>query len=145
MTARGPILVVGLVVIGILSLLYSLKPGTLIPAGEPITAQDAKNHIGQVGTVCGKVSDSRFAIYSRGSPTFLNLDQPYPNEVFTVLIWAEYRSRFGSPEIRFREKEICVTGVITRYRTFSSIRRAIWGVPQIVVTEPSQITIKEGG
>ena len=56
-------------------------------AEKPLTATEAKNHIGEQATVCGKVVSTRYAEGSRGSPTFLNFDQPYPNQVFTLLIW----------------------------------------------------------
>ena len=54
---------------------------------EPLPAGDAKNHIGERATVCGKVASERTALGSRGQPNFINLDAPYPNQVFTILIW----------------------------------------------------------
>jgi hypothetical protein len=36
---------------------------------------------------------------------FLNLDQPYPREVFTVLIWGSDRAKFGTPEVDNRDAE----------------------------------------
>lgn len=94
-----------------------------------IAARQAKEHVGETQTVCGKVVSTRYAPRSKGQPTFLNLDEPYPNEVFTVLIWGENRSKFGAPETEYRDKNVCVTGKITSYR----------GTPEIVATEPSQI------
>lgn len=58
----------------------------LIPQ-QKITAADAKNHMGEEATVCGYVASARFASSTRGQPTFLNLEKPYPNQIFTVLIW----------------------------------------------------------
>ena len=79
-----------------------------VPAEQTITAAEAKHHIGERATVCGKVVSTRYAESSRGSPTFLNLDQPYPNRVFTLLIWGDDRSKFGDPETAYRGKRICV-------------------------------------
>src|ERR1022692_4214684 len=79
-------------------------------AQKTLTATEAKDHIGEQGTVCGKVVSPRYAESSRGSPTFLNFDQPYPNQVFTLLIWGSDRSKFGDPETSYRGKRICVTG-----------------------------------
>lgn len=45
---------------------------------ERITARQAKGHVGEVEAVCGKVVSTRYASRSKGEPTFLNLDEPYP-------------------------------------------------------------------
>ncbi len=97
-----------------------------------ISAAEAKNHIGETMSVCGEVASAHFAARSRGNPTFLNLDKPYPDQIFTVLIWGNDRHKFGNPEQIYRDKNICTTGRITEYR----------GVPEIVATEPSQITMR---
>ena len=62
-----------------------------------ITAAEAKEHVGETRTVCGKVASTHFASKSKGEPTFLNLDEPYPKEVFTILIWGSDRAKFGAP------------------------------------------------
>jgi hypothetical protein len=41
----------------------------------------AKDHVGDRATVCGKVASTHYAKSSKGEPTFLNLDEPYPKEV----------------------------------------------------------------
>ena len=98
-------------------------------AEETLTATEAKDHIGEQVIVCGKVVSARYAENSRGRPTFLNFDQPYPNQVFTLLIWGSDRSKFGDPEMSYRGKRICVTGKISDYK----------GVPEIVANAPSQV------
>lgn len=57
-------------------ILLSVSP---VLAQKTLTASEAKDHIGEQATVCGKVVSTRYAESSRGSPTFLNFDQPYPN------------------------------------------------------------------
>jgi hypothetical protein len=102
-------------------------------AAERITPEEAINHIGKVATVCGHVVSTHYATRSRRQPTFLNLNRPYPNHVFTVLIWGKDRPKFSSaPEIYFRNKRICVTGNIERYK----------GIPEIIVSDPYQIILK---
>ena len=98
-------------------------------AEKTLTATEAKDHIGEQATVCGKVGSTRYAESSRGRPTFLNFDQAYPNQVFTLLIWGSGRSKFGDPETSYRGKRICVTGKISDYK----------GVPEIVANAPSQV------
>lgn len=66
-----------------------------------ITPENAGEHIGETQTVCGTVASTNYAIGSKGQPTFLNLDKPYPNHIFTVVIWVEYRARFKNPPETF--------------------------------------------
>ena len=98
-------------------------------AQQSISPHEAKNHLGENATVCGQVASTHFAAASRGKPTFLNLDESYPNQIFTTVIWGADRPKFGAPETMYRSKRICVSGKIDSYR----------GVPQIVARDPSQI------
>ncbi len=106
---------------------FSLFAIALTPAAaQTISATDAKNHIGEKATVCGKVASERTATSIRGEPTFINLDTAYPNQIFTVLIWGEDRPNVGTlpPE----GSRVCVTGMIQEYRN----------TPEIVVRNNSQ-------
>lgn len=107
---------------------------TIAYAQETVCPEDAAKFIGQQKTVCGKVASSHYAARSKGQPTFINLDKPYPNPVFTVLIWGSDRGKFEkSPETRYSGKEICVRGIIQSYQ----------GRPEIVVKESSQLAFDE--
>jgi hypothetical protein len=101
-------------------------------AQESISAKEAVSHVGENATVCGHVASTHFASTTRGRPTFINLDEPYPNQVFTVLIWGSERVNFGAPEVVYRNKNICATGVITSYR----------GSAEMTATSPSQVRIQ---
>jgi hypothetical protein len=98
--------------------------------GQSITPSEAKNRIGRRMTVCGVIVSANYAARSRMSPTFLNLDEPYPRQIFTVLIWGEDREKFGKPEISLKEKRICVSGLIEEYQ----------GVPRIVLRNVDQLS-----
>lgn len=113
-----------------LSLLV-LEPSGVFAQAKKLTTAEAKDHIREQATVCGKVASTRYAATTRGKPTFLNLDKPYPSQVFTIGIWGENRERFGTPEEKYRDKQVCVTGKITEYR----------GAPEIVVSDPHDIEI----
>jgi hypothetical protein len=93
-----------------------------------------KEHYGETATVCGDVVSTRYADSTKGQPTFLNLDRPYPNQVFTVVIWGNNRSKFGAPEDTYKSKRICVSGKITAYA----------GLPEIVADDPTQIKVETG-
>src|SRR5215469_13016040 len=111
---------------------FVLLATSLSLAQRNLTAAEAKDHIGEQATVCGKVVSTRYAEGSRGSPTFLNFDQPYPNQVFTMLIWKSDRAKFGEPETKYSEKQICVTGKVSAYN----------GKPEIVASDPSQVKVQ---
>ena len=119
-----------------LSLALLLPVGTLVVAPilgqKKLSASEAKDHVGETATVCGSVVSTRYAASTRGQPTFLNLDKPYPNQVFTVLIWGSNRNKFGKPETEYRDKRVCATGKITEYR----------GTPEIVAEDPGQIAVE---
>ena len=100
---------------------------------EYVNPVDAHKYIGMEKTVCGTVASATYAIRTKGRPTFLNLDQPYPKQIFTVLIWGSDRNKFKNPpETFFRGKRICVTGIIEDFR----------GKPEIIVRGPDQIIVK---
>ena len=99
-------------------------------AGVPrLQSYQAKNHFRETATVCGVVVSTKYAESSRRSPTFLDFDNPYPREPFTIVIWGMDRAKFGTPEATYAGKRVCVTGTIEDYR----------GKPEIIATDPSQI------
>jgi micrococcal nuclease len=101
-------------------------------AQTSISAAEAKSHVGERATVCGEVASTHYAARTRGNPTFINLDKPYPNQIFTVLIWGTDRPKFGDPEELYRNKHICIIGKISDYK----------GVPEVVAYEPPQIKVQ---
>jgi hypothetical protein len=101
-------------------------------AQKKLSASEAKEHFGESATVCGNVVSARYAASSKGQPTFLNFDKPYPNQIFTVVIWGSNRSKFKTPEEDYKDKKICVTGKITAYD----------GLPEIIADDPKQIRIE---
>jgi micrococcal nuclease len=105
-----------------------VMPARLLAA--EVTPQQAGAHVGETATVCGVVASANYSVRTKGQPTFLNLDQPYPKQVFTVLIWGSDRSKFGTPEVQWMGKRLCATGKIEAYR----------GKPEIVATDPRQLS-----
>ena len=70
---------------------------------------------------------------SNRQPTFLNLDEPYPNHVFTAVIWGRDRAAFPYAPESLADRRICVTGTIQVYR----------GKAEIMVSGPNQIKTTE--
>jgi DNA/RNA endonuclease YhcR with UshA esterase domain len=113
-----------------LSILFALL---VFPAfAQSISPYDAQKHIGESSTVCGTVASAKYAEASRRQPTFLNLGASYPHEPFTAVIWGSDRPKWKEPpEIAYRMKQICVTGLVQLYK----------GKPEIIVHGPEQITL----
>ena len=85
--------------------------------------------------MCGRVAGTTFAREVRGQPTYLNLDRPYPDQPFAVVIWGDDRPLFGEPERRFAGRPVCATGIIRLHR----------GKPEIAVRRPEEITTSGAG
>ncbi len=98
-------------------------------AADQITSTDAINHVGKQTTVCGIVASTKYATLTCRMPTFLNFDKPYPNHIFTALIWGVDRPKFISPLENLEGNRICVSGLVELYN----------GRPEIIVTDPAQI------
>lgn len=86
-------------------------------AGDLIPASEAHKYVGKNKTVSGTVVAARYAAGSRGQPTFLNFEEPHPNQVFGVVIWGSDRPKFENPpEIVFLGRQLHVTGLIKKYQ-----------------------------
>jgi hypothetical protein len=95
---------------------------------QTLTTAQAKDHIGENATVCGSIASEKTAASGHGSPTFINLDQPYPSQVFTVLIWGSDRATVGTLP---KSGQVCAKGTIELYR----------GNPEIVVRTSANLYV----
>jgi hypothetical protein len=81
-----------------LALLSLLLPPAFVRAqDQPIGPEETRNYIGKQKTVCGKVASTKYAAQSKGQPTFLNLNKPYPAHVFAAVIFGSDRGKFEKP------------------------------------------------
>jgi hypothetical protein len=86
-----------------------------IPRGA-IGPWKAARKVGRYKTVCGKVKSTKYARYSSGKPTFLDLGRAYPRQPFTIVIWRQDRWRYRqAPQKMFRGKTVCVRGRISKH------------------------------
>lgn len=96
---------------------------------EPISWNKARQYIGQIKTVYGKVVRT----YNSGKACFLNFSFNY-KEDFSVVIFAKDFGKFQfPPQDYYKNKEIKVTGLIKEYE----------GAPEIIVSDPRQIKVLE--
>ena len=107
--------------------LFALAAAITPALGQTVTIADAKNHIGETATVCGKVASIQTAPERSGSPTFINLDSAYPKQDFVIVIWEEDRQDFET--LPPQGAHVCATGKLGSFK----------GVPQIVVRFPWQL------
>ncbi|HVR07215.1 MAG TPA: CHAT domain-containing protein [Thermoanaerobaculia bacterium] len=100
---------------------------------ERLQAEVARQHVNEDARVCGFVAQTRYAEASNGQPTFLDFGRPYPDEVFSAVIWggAPERAKYQEPpEVLYVRRNVCVTGRIELFED----------KPQIVVRNPAQLT-----
>lgn len=115
----------------------ALGPGSPVPLDlataleeRPVYApEEAAGHLGEQAVVCGRVVEATYAERTGGQPTYLNFGRPYPDQLFTVVIWGRHRTKFGRPEAYYLDQDVCVSGQIQEHR----------GVPRIEITEAIQI------
>ena len=84
--------------------------------------------VGRQATVAIARVDASYQRNVRGQPTFLN-DAPYPNHVFTAVVWGRDRGQFQPAPESYQGKSLCVTGPVELFQQR----------PQIEVISPSQL------
>jgi hypothetical protein len=111
--------------------LMGLLVAAMVHAADPLDPADAVNHVGEEATVCGEVTGAKFSSHRKRKPTFIDFGPAHPNQLFTALIWGEYRDRFDYVPESLMGKTICVSGTITEHK----------GRPEIKVSDPAQIEV----
>ena len=103
--------------------------GSSESVSEIVSWKDAHNYYGKIVTVEGKV----IATYNSGKACFLNFHRNW-KKYFTAVIFASNFHKFESPpQDYYRNKKIRVKGLVKEYK----------GKPEIIVNNPSQITVIE--
>jgi hypothetical protein len=114
-------------------LAVGLTCGVALADSPTLTPKEAAKHIGEHATVCGQVASARYVVGAKGGPTLLNLDEPYPRHIFTLVIWEDDRPKFGEPE-KLNGQNVCGTGTIKEFK----------GKPEIVLRDPAQLKVSAG-
>lgn len=97
-------------------------PGSQLPT-QPLTAVEAAQHVGENRTVCGEIVNTYTSAVSHGTPTFIDIDQPYPHSVFDLVIWGDNKEAVGD----FPQKgKVCASGTIVLYKGRPEILLRDW-------------------
>jgi hypothetical protein len=91
-----------------------LGAATISSAGDPpITAVDAKDHVGKRATVCGKVVEVQKAIYKAGRSWVLNMDAPAPRPPLSIYVPGNsIDNYFWNADKKYANQQVCATGFI---------------------------------
>jgi len=108
-------------------------------APKRVAAADAKSHVGETATVCGKVVDTKvpkYGIAGHGKPVSFDLDQPEPNPIFYFVAFGSKAGDAGVQEVvdAYKGKNVCVTGKISQMPT--------GGAPLIMAADRAKIEVQ---
>jgi|SRR5208282_2054051 hypothetical protein len=123
-----------LIFAGLLMMLSALTFAQSAPPAR-VAPVDAKKHVGETATVCGKVVDTKafkYGIGGRGKPVNFDLDQPEPTPVFYFVAFGKQPD--GPEEViaAYQGKHVCVTGKISTTPS----------APYILAADRSQIKVE---
>ena len=111
--------------------------------GNCIFAQEGAKHVGESIKVYGTIKEVIKKVYfESGKPTFINLDDKYPDQKFNIVIFEEDYDKFPDMNL-YVGKNITVTGVV-RMQHFIGDKKlgfAPSDYPQIKVTSLDQIEV----
>ena len=113
--------------------LLALAAGIIFPVAAcaaTLSPEEAADHVGETATVCGLIVAATYLPQAPQAPTFLDLGKPFPNQIFSAIIFGSDRPKFGTPETSMRDKSICVTGAIFLYQA----------KPKIILHDPKQLS-----
>jgi DNA/RNA endonuclease YhcR with UshA esterase domain len=100
------------------------------PNPTSISIVDAKDHVGERVTICGKVEDTYYNAKVNGKPFMIYFGAKYPKQTFSAVIWNDDLKNFDyKPDEYLKGKFICIIGVIKMYK----------GKPEMVLNTQEQI------
>lgn len=123
-------------------LLFTLSISLLsipVQAQSPdiVRAHEAKDHAGEIAMVCGVIASAKYQKNSRGAPTHLNFDKPYPDQDFSAILFGKNRKNFEVKPETLTGYQACVYGKIKMYKGKAQIELVI--EKQLAVKAPDQL------
>lgn len=99
---------------------------------DMVRAFEARQHAGEYAMVCGVIASAKYLQNSRGAPTYLNFDKPYPDSEFSAIIFGKNRKNFNPAPETLTGYKACVYGKIRMYK----------GRPQMELVKADQLSVK---
>jgi len=94
------------------------------PIPQPaLSTAEAAQHVGENRTVCGAIVNTHIAESSHGTPTFIDIDQAWPNQVFDLVVWGDKKADIGNFP---KTGKICASGKIVLYKGHPEIFLEDW-------------------
>ena len=97
-----------------------------------VRAHQAIEHAGEYAMVCGVIASARYNRESKGAPTYLNFDKPYPDQDFSAIIFGKNRKNFSPDPETLAGYKACVYGKVKIYK----------GKAQIELVKADQLSVK---
>jgi len=116
------------VIIGLLS----LSSFAQAQQEDMVRANQAIEHAGEYAMVCGVIASAKYLQNSRGAPTYLNFDKPYPDSEFSAVIFGKNRKNFDPAPETLTGYKACVYGKVRVYK----------GKPQMELVKSMQLSVK---
>jgi len=99
---------------------------------DMVRAHEARDHAGEYAMVCGVIASASYLQGVRGAPTYLNFDEPYPDNEFSAVIFGKNRKNFSPDPETLTGYKACVYGKIKMYK----------GKPQMELVRADQLSVK---
>jgi len=99
---------------------------------DMVRANEATDHAGEYAMVCGVIASAKYLQNSRGAPTYLNFDKPYPDSEFSAVIFGKNRMNFSPDPETLTGYKACVYGKIKMYK----------GRAQMELVKADQLSVK---
>ncbi len=118
--------------LSIMIAVLSLSGAVQAQQEDIVRAHQAIEHAGEYAMVCGVIAGARYSKDSKGAPTYLNFDKPFPDHAFSAIIFGKNRRNFSlAPETLVGYKA-CVYGKVRVYK----------GKAQIELVKADQLSVK---
>jgi hypothetical protein len=105
---------------------------TQISFSQIVSIDSVAKYQGKTVTVCSKVQGI-FVSKGEKKTTFISFGNPYPNSIFTAVIFDADLPNFKyNPSEYLKDKNVCITGLIKIYN----------GKPEMILSDEDQLKIK---
>lgn len=113
-------------------LTFFLSNGLQAQPDDMVRAHEAIEHRGEYAMVCGVIADANYLEDSRGGPTYLNFDKPYPDHDFSAIIFRKNRKNLEIAPETLTGYKACVYGKVKVHR----------GKAQIEIVKQQQLSVR---